>query len=544
MSASELKVLLPGGRTLSVPRVVAAEKHSLAETLVDAGVHLNTRCGRQGKCAGCTVDLVCGSFRFDADRNAIAAPARIKSCLGRLAPGVGAVVSVPVRSLIETQAQIGTSFRVHAPPRHQPAAACIADREDHGLAIDIGTTTVVVALVDLHTGGITSQAAALNRQVEFGDNVVTRIQLASDPVQRERLQEAIVQRTLAPLIRTACDQACIAPGRIIAVTVAGNTTMLHLLVGADPTPMGTAPFLPQFIGQQAVPAVELGLEMLSRSAMVHLLPGFSAFVGADIAAGCVCCGLAGDPRPALLLDIGTNGEILLQAGGRLFGTATAAGPAFEGGRLECGTRAAPGAISHVKMTSHRCSPLIETIPGSTETTGLAGSAYLDLLAQGRECGLIDERGRFTTRWDELPAGHRWERPPLRGLMLRADDEMSVVTEADIAQLQQAKAAIAAGIITLLQRASLAPSDIHRVFLAGGFGQYLDPESAIRSGLLPGFTTEQIETVGNAALGGAWLALNDTGVLAEMAEIIGRTDILELNTDPRFEDTYIDQLAIP
>jgi len=541
--SSPLKVLIQGRDPLLLAPSPAGIDGSLVEELTRAGLPLNTRCGRRGDCAGCTVRLLHGSFRSNAG-TVVNAPATIRACQGSLMDGGGATISIPPRSLLDLQAQIGTAFKLRVLSLRRPLVRVEPDVRDHGFAIDVGTTTVVVALVDLRTGGIVAEQASLNRQVEFGDNVVTRIQIAGDSIQREALRQAVVQRTLLPLMAEACRRAHLAPDRVAAMTIAGNTTMLHLLVGADPSPMGVAPFTPQFTAHRVLPAGEIGFDGFPPNLPVHLLPGFSAFVGADIAAGCVSSGMLAESAPSLLVDIGTNGELLLSTGGRLIGSATAAGPAFEGGRLTCGTRAVAGAISHVRFTANPWRIELEFIGDRPDFVGLAGSAYLDFLAAGRTGGLLDERGRFTGKWETLPPAHRWQHDAARGVLLRAGDLTSLVTESDIAQLQQAKAAIAAGIATLLRRAHLTAADVHRVFLAGGFGLHLDPVSAIRSGLLPGFRPDQIETLGNTALGGAWLALDDTGKLEQMNETVRRAEILELNTDPEFEDTFIDQLALP
>jgi uncharacterized 2Fe-2S/4Fe-4S cluster protein (DUF4445 family) len=540
----KLEVIGPDGGPPQELYASGVDDVSLAETLARAGVALNTRCGRNGLCAGCSVKLLKGSF-LTSDGDIIEAPATIKTCQGTLANKGDATVSIPRRSLADTQAQGVSSFTVRVPYKLRPLCAPQSGVKDYGLAIDVGTTTVVVVLVDLFNGNIMGEEAVLNRQIALGDDVVTRIQLAADPTCREALRNAIVRSTLVPAIRALCLRADISEDRLGAATVAGNTTMLHLLVGADPSPMGVAPFRPQFTGHRTVAAGELGLDGLPPLLPVHLLPGFSAFVGADLAAGCACTGLMEEGGTCLLVDIGTNGEILLQHQGRLVGTATAAGPAFEGGRLTSGTRAVSGAIEHLVLSSKQTPPVLEMIPGGWTPVGICGSAYLDFLAQGRSAGLLDEVGRFSPEsWATMPAEFRWEEDGQRGVYLRAADASTLVTEADVAQLQQAKAAIAAGILTLLHRSSLIPPDIHRLFLAGGFGLHLDPVSAIRSGLLPGFTKEQIEVVGNTSLGGAWLGLVDETKLTGMREIVRGAEILELNTDPSFEDTFIDQMALP
>jgi uncharacterized 2Fe-2S/4Fe-4S cluster protein (DUF4445 family) len=269
--------------------------------------------------------------------------------------------------------------------------------------------------------------------------------------------------------------------------------------------------------------------------VAHLLPGAASYVGADVTAGALATGLVYDNGPSLLVDVGTNGEIVLKQGARLWACATAAGPAFEGAGLTHGVRATDGAIAHVWLDSGviRHEPI-----GTAPPIGLCGTAYVDVLAQGRRAGLLNERGRFTVAFAERTIS--WKNCG-RALKIVRD---IVVTEADIAALLQAKAAIAAGILTLLERAGLTAADIKTVYLAGGFGMHLIREHAIGCGLLPGFVPQQIEVVGNSSLAGAYLALVDCGALDEMARVASQMEVVELNLDERFEERFVEQLKLP
>lgn len=544
MSVGEVRIRWPDEADAVRLAASAAPGASLADRLARAGRPLNTRCGQRGLCAGCTVELVAGEFRLH-DGRVSAAPAAIKACAGDLAPGTPALVAVPPRALVAHRPQVVTTFKVNVSAAHAPIVPVVPGTLDHGLAVDVGTTTVVVALVDLVTGRIVGEQSGFNRQVELGDDVLTRIQRAGDPVQREALRQAVVTRTLGPLVREVGAEAGVAAARIAGAVVAGNTTMLHLLTGTDPSSLGVAPFRPVFTNHRELSAAQLGWDWVGPDTPVHLLPGFSAYVGADLVAGCLCTGLLNDAGPSLLVDIGTNGEILLRHGDRLLATATAAGPAFEGGRLTRGVRAVAGAVAHVAFPPARYPPRLDVIPGAPRVVGLCGSAYVDVLAEGRRTGLLGANGRIDAAgWAAVPAAHRHEDGDGRGVCLRARDPATVVTEADIAQLLPAKAAIAAGILTLLRRAGLTPADVGRLYLAGGFGLHLDVPHAIACGLLPGFEPRQIEVVGNTSLGGAWLALVDRTIVPEMSTAAANAEIVELNLEPGFEDTFIDQLTLP
>ena len=297
------------------------------------------------------------------------------------------------------------------------------------------------------------------------------------------------------------------------VTVAGNTTMLHLLVGEDPTPLGIAPFTPGFIASRKVLAgdIKLVADGLAPETSIQLLPGFSAYVGADITAGVFASGMVFDERPSLLVDIGTNGEIVLQSGGQLTACATAAGPAFEGCGLRCGTRARDGAVSDIHL---RLNPfaleteVIGNVPPA-QVNGICGSAYVDFLAVARSCGLLSTNGRIDLpAWEKLPEQNRFIHEGRRAFRLATNngkDDLRI-SEVDVALLLQAKAAIGAGIEILLETAGIRAADVGRVYLAGGFGMHLNVAHAIAIGLLPGFREEQVRVVGNTALAGALLAL--------------------------------------
>jgi uncharacterized 2Fe-2S/4Fe-4S cluster protein (DUF4445 family) len=433
----------------------------------------------------------------------------------------------------------------------------------YGVAIDIGTTTVVVMLVDLDNGQILNTAAALNGQTRLGDNVLTRINLCMQkPEMVKRLQHAVARRTIQPLMTELLAESEVSLDQIKCMVIAGNTTMLHLLAGVDPTPLGTAPFTPVFVEHRVLLGRSLGLmpkppgrSQASRETdrpafreadrphpTVHLLPGSAAYLGADVIAGVFSTGMAYRDHPCLLVDVGTNGEIVLKHGNRFLGCATAAGPAFEGAGLTSGVRAGQGAVSHIRLDADTAEPQIEVI-GGTQPIGICGTAYVDFIAEARQCGLIGSTGRFSERF----AGHPRliKRSHSRGFEIAklADDKTIEITEADIASLLQAKAAIAAGIVCLLRRAGLNPEDLATLYLAGGFGFHMNVASVLRCGLLPGFGQPQIELVGNSSLAGAFLAMMDSGVLAEMKHIAGQLETVELNLEPDFESVYIDQLSL-
>lgn len=518
---------------------------SMAEVLDAAGLPLNTRCGQRGLCQGCEVELLDGNVEVDGKR--VSAPATIRACRARAVGGVS--IHVPARSRLEHRPQVGETFEIGVPYAHQPLFTPSAGR-DTAFAVDIGTTTVVVLLVDLLTGEILSRAGGFNEQIRFGDNVVTRIEAAHQNENRMAMQRAIVGETIQPLLLRACERAGRAPERIAGGAIAGNTTMLHLLAGEDPTTLGVAPFTPRFIAGRRIAVSQIGLSVpeFTGDLPIQLLPGISAYIGADITAGIFATGMVFDREPSLLVDIGTNGEVVLQKGGRLFGCATAAGPAFEGCGLRCGTRATAGAVSSLDLKLNPFALETEVIGGASisRAKGICGSAYMDFLATGRHCGLLAANGRFDRNaWAVLPNGNRFENERELAVQISGNNGSGLrITEKDVALLLQAKAAIGAGIETLLIAAGIQAGELAHVYLAGGFGMHLNVQHAIAIGLLPGVHFKQVRVVGNTALAGALLALIDRTALDEMEAMRSQIDVVDLNLSDGFEDRYTEHLMLP
>ena len=542
--SQRIPILIEPDHGRPVKITTAAGNHVLTEILASHGHPLNTRCGQRGLCRGCEVILKQGSLLVDG--KVITAPASLRACRARLREPV--TLGIPARSRIEHKPQVGETFEIAVPYAHDPLFAADGLR-DTAFAVDIGTTTVVVLLVDLATGEVLSRAGGFNAQIRFGDNVLTRIDAARSPQAVADMQSAVVRETIAPLLVTACERAGRGPERVAGGAIAGNTTMLHLLAGEDPTPLGIAPFTARFLTGRRMVAADIGLEVegLPCTTPLQLLPSIAAYIGADITAGVYASGMAYDARPSLLVDIGTNGEIVMQHGGRLIACATAAGPAFEGCGLRCGTRARDGAVSDLKLSMDPFVIEAQTIGGVpvSRASGICGSAYIDFLASARSAGLLGHTGRFQAdAWNALPETHRLIDDGERSILLAGSAGAPRISEVDVALLLQAKAAIGAGIETLLENASLRAEEISRVYLAGGFGMHLNVPHAIAIGLLPGFSPQQIRVVGNTSLAGALLSLIDRTSLDEMEALREQVEVIELNLADGFEDRYVEHLMLP
>ncbi len=420
-----------------------------------------------------------------------------------------------------------------------------------GIAFDLGTTTVVATLLDLSTGTPAAVDSVLNAQQPFGADVITRISATMlDPANLDRLA-GLARDTLAGLAAAVCTAGGVDPAEVYEVAVAGNATMTHLLLGIDPEPLGVAPFIMSTRLYPEVLAADLGIAVHPRARAV-VFPAFGAYVGGDITAGLLASGMDRDQRTRLFIDIGTNCEIVLGNADWLLATAAPAGPAFEGAAIRCGMRAADGAIEVVTMTPDT---LELTVIGDAEPAGLCGSGLVDAVTGLVRVGLLDASGRLVP--DAAAAALA---PGLAGRLTRIGDERVFVlhwlgeagdaansvylSQRDIRELQFAKAAIATGWHILLAEAGLAASDVQQVLLAGSFGSYLSPASAIRLGLVPPLPVLRVVSAGNVAGEGAKMALLSLRERAAGLALLEEVRYVELSDRADFNDQFVGQLAFP
>jgi uncharacterized 2Fe-2S/4Fe-4S cluster protein (DUF4445 family) len=420
-----------------------------------------------------------------------------------------------------------------------------------GIAFDLGTTTVVATLLDLSTGTPAAVASVLNAQQPFGADVISRISATMmDPAALGRLRDLAAQ-TLAGLAREVCGQAGVGADEVYEVAVAGNATMMHLALGIDPEPLGMAPFIMSTRLFPEVLAADLGIGVHPRARAV-VFPSFGAYVGGDITAGLLAAGMDRDARVRLFIDIGTNCEIVLGNREWLLATAAPAGPAFEGAAIRCGMRAADGAIEVVTMTA---GGLELTVIGDAQPAGLCGSGLVDAVTGLVRCGLLDHSGRFVP-----PAQAQALAPGLAGRLTKIGEERVFVlhwkgepgdvassvylSQRDVRELQFAKAAIATGWHLLLEEAGLGPGGIAQVLLAGSFGSYLSPASAIRIGLVPPLPATRVVSAGNVAGEGAKMALLSLRERAGALALLEEVRYVELSDRADFNDRFVGQLAFP
>ena len=419
----------------------------------------------------------------------------------------------------------------------------------YGLALDVGTTTVAGILVDLERGTILRRSARHNQQLAMADDVASRISAAKSDHDVERLRKLVVRDTINPIVDSLCHAQGIKPEEICHIAVAGNTVMIHLLLGLHVTSIGRLPFNPLLRHTEALTVAQLGVRG-NRHAPVTIIGAIAGYVGGDITADIHAADLLSSPDGSVMVDIGTNCEMVLKQGSELVCCATPAGPAFEGGGLLHGCHASDGAIE--RITIDAALQFAIACIGNRAPTGVCGSAIIDFIAEGYRRGLINRAGRMDVAL--LMRCQRYARVELAGRTLHAcvivpanaDHGQSeiLITEADIAEILKAKAAIFAGIKTLLAVCGQSSENIPQLILAGGFARHIDIDNAIRIGLLPALPKDRFKVIGNAALAGAYLALVDPRAGAAMRELHTRPRVVELNLVDSFESDFIESLFLP
>jgi uncharacterized 2Fe-2S/4Fe-4S cluster protein (DUF4445 family) len=419
--------------------------------------------------------------------------------------------------------------------------------DSYGAAVDIGSTTVALYLCNLRTGEILAAESEMNPQIVYGEDVMSRIQYTIEHKDGlEKLHKAVIA-TLNKLLKQAAKTAQIKTEEILEMVLVGNSTMHHMLLNLPPKDLGLAPFVPAIHSSVDVKARELGLQINS-SGNIHVLPTIASFVGADTSAMI----LAEEPHKQdenwLLIDVGTNAELVLGNRKRLVCTSTPTGPALEGAHVEYGMRAAPGAIERVRIDEKTLEPSYKIIGEDNWNTGKAkgicGSAIIDAVAELFRSGIVDSRGKFkkslsSNRIREAESG--WE------YVIAWAEETSIgrdipMTQQDVRQIQLAKAALFVAARTLLKRSGLQTPD--KIILAGGFGSYIDKEKAMLIGLIPDCELDRVYAVGNAAGDGARIALLNVEKRNEIDSVTRRVERFELPTDPEFQNQFMLATSFP
>ena len=480
---------------------LSADGGSLLDIIRKAGIPIGAPCGGKGTCEKCKV------VAYDPATEVHGA--EVLACKVRVDSNLMVEVPSLPQARILAEAYWPDMDIQWNEPRQEP---------DYGIAVDIGTTTVVVFLEDLNTHKNIATHSFLNPQSSYGADVITRIQAVMQQPEALREQKQLIVRAINDAIHRLVEENSLSGEDIRHLSIAGNTTMLHLLLGVDPSGLAVYPFAPAFLDEQTLSGAELGLEYCT-DASVRLLPSLSAFVGADILAGMAATELTDDEEYSLYLDIGTNGEMALGNSKRIITCATAAGPAFEGAKISCGLGGVNGAIHSFDGKA------FETI-GSVPPSGLCGSGLVDAVAWLLNSKRLDSSGYLEEAVSLLEGEAMADGLPLQ------------LTPLDIREVQLAKGAIAAGIQTLLAEAEISEPQVKRIFLAGGFGYALHVESAARIGLIPRGLKDKVIRAGNLAGLGARLALHSEDFIKRVNNIREKAEYFELSNHLGFNEAFV------
>lgn len=462
---------------------------NLLDVLRENGLHPDAPCGGRGKCGKCKV-IVNGIEQL--------------SC--QTVVDKDLTVALPHQSGAQILTE-GQTTTVHADGTNRYAAA-----------FDLGTTTVVAYLMDGITGQLLSKASCVNPQAQFGADVISRIEYAMQRSAHELSN--CIRGALAELTMNAAKEAGISPVDITAVSIVGNTAMHHLLLEIDPKPLTVPPYMPNV--SEALTLSPVGLLPVDPNGTVRILPNIAGFVGADTVGCLLAARLDKLGDLTLMIDIGTNGEMVLGNKDRRIACSTAAGPAFEGANIECGMRSDLGAIDHVTVKDGE---LTFHVIGGGKAVGLCGSGLLDLTAALLKTGEISKSGRMES-----------------GSIFHLGSMDVYLTQKDVREVQLAKAAIRAGIELMCKAMGVKAIDIRRVMLAGAFGNYLDPKSACAIGMIPPVLQDRIVPIGNAAGEGACMAVLNEEEFEYSKLLAAGTEFLELASMPEFNDCYVDCLC--
>lgn len=506
----------PANKKIDVP-----DGTFLSEAAKQAGVFIDSPCGGNGTCKKCTVLLETDG----AARTVLACQTRVSSdCVVRLQ------AQSSVRTLNDGSSR-DVSFAPYSNVRTGIGDACFA-------AFDLGTTTIVCYLLDAATGEQIAVNGMQNPQSAFGADVIARATYALESGYQP-LRDT-VRNALNTLLDSVCRQAGRDTQNVVLASVVGNTVMHHLLLDYPVESLVRAPYRPFKSERLILHANEIDLHA-NESCVVLIPPVIGGFVGADTVACLTATAFDSLREPTLMLDVGTNGELALTDGTRCVSCSTAAGPAFEGANISCGMRASPGAIEHAWFVDNE---LKIAVIGDVTPVGICGSGLIELAAALVKAGIIEESGRFS---DDSRFQNRFitMADGMKAFAVSSGDNKNaqvVLTQKDVRELQLGKAALRAGIETLLDELSLSPAQIKETLLAGAFGSHLSAEALCDIGLLPPALADGVESIGNAAGEGAKLYLKNFALFEQTETLANRTDYIELTMSSAFTDRYVDAMA--
>lgn len=526
---------------------------TLLESMVSAGILLRFDCGGRGRCGKCLVGVA------GAEPGALSeSDEEERKALGADRLAAGRRLACRAHVLGDVSLEVPNESRLTPEVVHKglpillsrleslPAARRAPFSSDYGIAVDVGTTTIAVYLCDIEKRAVAAATSLRNPQAIFGDDVISRISaVLTDPATLPRLQNMVVS-AVDWAVLALCQRTRIDPRRIGSVVAVGNSTMIHLLLGEDPSSIGVFPYSPRFVEERSLLGGSIGLRF-NPGGRLRTLPIISGYLGADIIGAALAADLSGMPPGTMLVDVGTNGEVMLMTGRGLAATSCATGPALEGAAVRHGMQATSGAIDSVCFDRQSGSLSYTVIQRETgppkRPVGICGSGIVSTVAELLRGGVISKSGSFTLSCPS-PCLRRGANGSLEFEIVPEQESGNgrpiTLTQGDVRAVQLAKGALRAGIDLLCREHKIArPS---KILLAGAFGSHIEKTNALQIGMFPSMNEEEIEVVGNAAGAGAILALCDEGYFEQAKDLARITRVFDLAGHPEFQNMFVQSLA--
>ncbi len=514
------------------------EEENLLEVLLGAGVFVDNPCNGKGICGKCKVRVCSGKVSgMTPSEERLLKPEETAE---------GIRLSCMTEVTGDAEIELISKERKHEvlTKGYMPEFERDSFDGGYGVIIDIGTTTVVTALIDLKTGAELANASMINAQKRYGLDVLTRITYEYEHPDRgiRELQQAIVS-SVNGMIKETCEEAGVERGEIREIDVAANCTMMHMLLGVDARSIGKSPYKPEFTEAKELLAGDIGIEA-AEDARLYCLPQVSAYIGADIVAGTYVCELQKEKGNVLFIDIGTNGEIVLASRGRLLCCSCAAGPALEGMNISSGMRAAEGAIEDVRITEQG---IRLDVIGGQDPAGLCGSGILAVVKELLRTGIVKKSGVFVKKEKLDKQDYRYPMLGLNGTkreFILCKEPKLLVTQGDVRQVQLAKGAVLSGFRALLAKAGIGMEDLDKVMIAGQFGAHLPADSLTGTGILPREVEGKLVYVGNSSKTGAYMTLMSGKVKREVEALAGEMEYMELAETENYERIFAESMIFP
>ena len=517
------------------------------------GVAVDAPCSGSGTCGKCRMRLISGAVEMEhsprlsrddyRDQWRLACQSRVSGDAVFYVPASAGAFQSDIRTADLSSAEELSRYESAIGELFDAGIEKGCAQPGVGVAIDIGTTTVTAAMLALDTGAVLSKASLGNGQIQYGADVINRIIQSAKPGGKEKLRQAVCEKTLCPIFERLCAGAGKAPEDITRVTVAGNTTMEHLFVGEDAESIRLEPFVPVFLEKHGLTAAEVKLPTKS-DAPVILAPNVGSYVGGDITAGVLASRLWTEDENTLFIDLGTNGELVLGNSEYMLCCACSAGPAFEGGDISCGMRATTGAVEACEIDAETLAPTLSVIGGG-KPLGLCGSGLISIISELFRCKAISAKGRFIREHERI----RYDEYGGASYVLAFAHESGTgkdieLDESDLDNFIRAKAAIFSAVRTMLNSLGMTVEDIDRIILAGGIGSGIDVGKAISIGMLPAIPLEKYSYIGNSSLTGTCAMLLSDAACDKVFELGRNMTYLELSTEAGYMDEFVAACFLP